>query len=165
MLFLAATDPISLPLLQFGIIALTVVIVTTVIACWWCYHAGIVRGRDASARELDGIATPLHLDSSEWRLVSREQPYRSADQTAVLNLRQDRSRIALRGRGGDVQWAGDGVAVGDQVAVVCVETAHDGRRTSTLLLQADGDEMRGVRITSSKHAGSALVHPVTMTRR
>lgn len=149
----------------FGIITVIFVIAAVIALCAACYWFGIRRGRDATARELDGLRTSLRLDSSQWRLAADERPYSRSERSAVLDLRQDRSRLAVRGRGDGIEWAGDGVAVGDQVAAVCVETGTDGRRASTLLLRAEGDELRGVRLTVSKKKGSVLVHPVVMTRR
>ena len=165
----AATAPLSLSMLSFSIIALTVVTVVALVTGYVSFRAGVIRGRDASARELDGLATPLRLDASEWRLVAYEKPYRGEDQSARLSIRQDRSRMAVRSTGalqrGDTEWAGEGIVVGDEIALICVETGSNGRRTSTLLLQAHGDELRGIRITKSKHPDSALVHPVQLTRR
>lgn len=155
----------SLTTLQIGIIALLAVIVLLFFVGGWAYAAGLRRGREASARELDGLATSLRLDASKWQLCADERPYVDSERTADITVRQDRSRLAVRGGGDNVVWAGDGVAVGDQVAAVCVETGPDGRRMSTLLLSHDGNDLRGVRLTVSKKKGAALVHPVRLTPR
>lgn len=154
-----------LTLLQIGIITLIGFTVMTVLLCAWAYAAGLQRGRGSSARELDKLATSLRLNASSWRLAADERPYVEIERNAFVTMHQDRSRVAIRGRETDVVWVGDGVAVGDQIAAVCVETGPQGRRMSTMLLAVDGDEMRGVRLTVSKKKGAALIHPIRLIKR
>lgn len=156
-------EPLSM--LQIGIIALIAVTVITVLLCAWAYAAGLRRGRDASARQLDRLATSLRLNASRWRLATDERPYVDEKRTALIEIRQDRSRLAFIGNDREASWVGDGVAVGDQVAAVCIETGPEGRRMSTMLLRSDGEELRGVRLTVSKTKGAALIHPIRLIPR